>query len=141
MPRSRSKTTTSRSSSSSSSSATVEARVLVDVYRWHDEFGDTDSPVHTWDRNDPANSPDTITVSKEEFDRGQKLGALAKASAKDARRVDETPQVPSDLNELSDQELRDLAFQVTGDDHSDDTREQLFGVVAAAPGGNERPQV
>lgn len=123
------------SSSSSDSSGGVKARVLLDGYSWHDEFGNTDSPVHT------ASKGDEINVSQEEYDRAQDMvpRGLANASEDNPLAADDTPTIPSDLSELSDDELRTLAAQLRLNVDADATRDELVGAVAAAPGGYERP--
>lgn len=124
-------------SSSSSGSGGVSARVLVDLYSWHDEFGNTDSPVHT------AEKGDTINVSQDEYDRAQEMvpRALAKASEKDARTPADPLEIPEDLSELSDKELLALAQQIGADVDADSPRDVLVAAVAAAPGGFERPSI
>lgn len=120
-----------------SSGTGVKARVLLDTYSWYEKFGDTSSQVNT------ASKDETISVSAEEFKRGENMvpQALAKASDKDARTADQPLEIPKDLDEASEAELRDLAKQIGHDVNDDTTRDELVAMVAAAPGGHERPQV
>lgn len=115
--------------------ATVEARVLVDLYRWHDEHGNPDSPVNE------ASKGDTVTVSQAEYDRAQEMKpvGLAKASDKTAPAASDPVEIPNDLSELSDKELLQLALQLRLDVDEKTSRDELVGAVAAAPGGYERP--
>lgn len=119
-----------------SASTGVKARVLLDTYSWYEKFGDTSSRVNT------ASKDETITVSAEEFKRGQEMvpQALAKASDRDARTADQPLELPQDLADASDDELREFARQLGHDVDDDTSRDELTGMVAAAP-GYERPQV
>lgn len=117
--------------SSSKSGGKVEAVVLFDGYRYHEKTGDFDSPIVD------AHKGDKITVSAAEFERGSGLGGLARADDKDAQ----TPvEVPSDLSDLSDAELQAIASAKGAENVDKLTRDELVGIVAASPGGNERPQ-
>lgn len=109
----------------------VEAVVLFDGYRYHEKTGDFDSPIVD------AHKGDKITVSAAEFERGVAMGGLAKAGDKDAQAPVE---VPSDLSELSDAELQAIASSRGATNVDKLTRDELVGIVAASPGGNERPQ-
>lgn len=116
---------------------TVKALVTVDLYSYHETFGDTRSPVLE------ARRGDEIDVSKEEFDRGSNLTpmGLAKVDSKEARRFLAGPLTnASKLADLSDDELR-AVVSLRGVEGADDmVRDELLGVVLASPGGNERPQ-
>jgi hypothetical protein len=114
----------------------VKARVLLDTYSYYEKSQDPSTPLHT------VSKDETITVSAEEFDRGVNMvpQALAKASDTDARTADEPLQLPENLDEAKDDELRAVAKQLGHDVDDDTTRDELVGMVAAAP-GYERPQV
>lgn len=114
----------------------MKARVLLDTYSYHEKVNDPSTPTHT------ASKGDEISVSQEEFDRGKNMvpTALAKASDTEARTADQPLELPNDLADASDDELRDAARQLGHDVDDDTTRDELVGMVAASP-GNERPQV
>jgi hypothetical protein len=114
----------------------VQARVLLDSYDYYEECENPETPLHS------ASKGDVISVSKDEFDRGLNMvpQALAKASDKDARTADQPLDLPENLDEVDEAELRRLAKQVGHDVDDDTTRDELVAMVAAAP-GKERPQV
>lgn len=80
---------TSTASRSSSSASTVEAVVLLDTYRWHDESNDPTTPVNEADKGEK------IKVSAAEYKRGSTMTppALAKTGSSEAKAVksDEPP--------------------------------------------------
>lgn len=119
-----------------SSASTVKARVLLDSYSWHEKCNDPSTPTLT------ASRDDVIDISSEEFKRGKNMvpTALAKASDKDARTAADPLPLPDDLDDASEDDLRAVATQLGHDVDDDTTRDELVGMVAAAP-GYERPQV
>jgi hypothetical protein len=58
---------------------TVQAVVTADVYRYHEEFGNADSPVIEKVKGDK------ISVAKAELDRGIEAGGLAKPRSDEAK--------------------------------------------------------
>lgn len=125
-----------RSSSSSSSSGSVKARVLLDTYSWYEKCNDPTTTLHT------ASRDEVIDISSDEFKRGSDMvpTALAKSSDKDARAAADPLPLPDDLDDASEDDLRTVATQLGHDVTDDTTRDELVGMVAAAP-GYERPQV
>lgn len=124
----------SSSSGSSGSSGSVSAKVLLDTYSWYEKHGDTSSPVNS------ASKGDTIKVSREEFDRGASMVPTALAKDKDAPVAGDAVELPRDLSEVKDADLRVMAEQFGHDVTDDTSRDELVAMVAAAP-GHERPQV
>lgn len=117
--------------------AEVTATVLLDIYRWHDEHGNTDSPVNE------ANRGDTIKVSAAEFERSQTMRpvGLSKGESPDESEFASSPrEVPKDLSELKSAELKKVAAGLGLDVANLKTDDALRGAIAAAP-GYERPQV
>jgi hypothetical protein len=77
-------------------------------------------------------------VSQAEFDRAQAMTPRALAPASEKNPTNE-PSIPSDLSELSDKELLELATRLGADVDENTVRDVLVAAVAAAPGGHERP--
>lgn len=94
MPRPRRKTDTAKPSARSS--ATVDAIVLLDTYRWHDESNDPTTPVNEADRGEK------IKVSAAEFKRGSEMTppGLGKAGSKEAKDAT-SDEPPADEPELT----------------------------------------